>query len=209
MWEACAARLLAAVNRPPTHPHCLSVSACSFAAYHLGRYSVADRALKKASEEILGGRKLLAASGSLEEGLLEAQCRGTAAADLYTVSVRFDPPEANGQVVWGEPSCSCPQGARAGVCKHALALLLARLDPAKWKSAQSTQPVAAEVGGQAGPAATAAAAAGPAAAAAGGAAAAARAAAAGAAAGAGGGGGGAPQAGKRKLPSILAAPAPK
>jgi hypothetical protein len=198
--------LLAAVNHAPTST-VLSVSACSFAAYRLGRYSVADRALKKASEEILGGRKLLAASGSLEEGLLEAQCQGTAADDLYTVSVQFDPPEANGQVDWGEPSCTCPQGAKAGVCKHALALLLARLDPAKWKAAQSAQPAAAEGGGQAG-AASGAAPPGAAAAAAG-AAAAARAAAAGAAAGAGGGGGGAPQAGKRKLPSILAAPAPK
>ena len=138
---------------------------------------MADRALKRASEEVLCGGKLMEASGSLEEGLIEAKCQGTAPANRYTVSVRFDPPEPNGQVTWGEPTCSCPQAGLAAVCKHALALLLARLDPAKWKAAQkSMQPAAAGGAG---------------------------------AAGGGDGGGAAPQAGKRKLPSILAAPAPK
>ena len=151
----------------------------------------------------------------------DADCRPLppAADDL---KVTFENSAGGADLDWAQCSCSCPYAKEHEVCKHSLALLLARLSPADWVAAGG-DPAAAEADPAPAPA--------PAPAAAAGAAAAARAAAAGGsgggapaaarAAAAGGSGGGAPAAArpaasqgsgqgpaprKRVLPASLLAP---
>jgi uncharacterized Zn finger protein len=100
----------------------------------LGSYSEGDKFLKRGAE-IVQARKLLGASGSLEQRQLRARCRGSSPGEVYSVEVELVAHENGRDLDWAEAKCSCPHAQKAAVCKHVLAVLLARLDPEAWQAA--------------------------------------------------------------------------
>lgn len=142
------------------------------------------------SVQILKGRCLFDASGSLGERRLAAKCRGTGVYELEVGTGKAAPPalppllvaleywawrgrvEATvvgmswpgcnapvasppaaqvtfrsytpgGPVEWADCMCTCPNGKDNPICKHTLALLLARLSREDWVAADG-DPAAAE-----------------------------------------------------------------
>lgn len=111
---------------PPPVLHC---------SYRLGSYKEGAKFLKRGLE-IVQARKLLGATGSLHTRRLSAQCCGSGAEGLiYQVEAHLVAHENGRDLDWAEVKCSCPHAEKAPVCKHVLAMLLARLDPEAWQAA--------------------------------------------------------------------------
>lgn len=172
----------------------------------------AERLLRRAREEIVPAAKrlLFGVTGSLAEGRIACKCRGSGG-ETYEVEAVFQDAEGMGVIDWADVTCTCPyfqgEGGRCSnaICKHTLALLLARLSRADWVAAGG-DPEAAEAGAAAAPEAAAAPPAAAAAAAAPAASAAASAPAAAFPAAPGGGGGPAPKKRRLGLPAVFLLP---
>ena len=125
------------------------------------RWKRAAASMTKAIDELLLGRKLQGAScealpQSLVEPpglLLQSQCVGSSGDALYNISIKLLPDQyhvgyAIQHLNWADSTCSCPAGEKSKICKHALALLLARLDVPTWTAAQQGVAAAAAAGQQ-------------------------------------------------------------
>jgi hypothetical protein len=99
-----------------------------YAAHVFGSVEAADRHLARARGIMKAGRSAFSqVQMDPELGTLSATCRSSESTSYQITCALKRTGTADDTWDWAEVSCSCPAGQKQPVCKHALALLLYRV----------------------------------------------------------------------------------